>query len=68
MKKRRVRFFVELDLDPVPGFNHEPQDYSDRLRWRLEHEIAWYRPTVGPALLIGEPDPDPIADKSPKRK
>lgn len=52
MKHTRVRFVVELNLDPVPGFNHEPQDFANHMRHDLTRSIPWYEPTVSPAQLV----------------
>jgi hypothetical protein len=54
MKRPRVRFTVELDLNPVPGFNHGQEDYANHLRSRLNYEIPWYRPVVSPAESVPE--------------
>lgn len=52
MRRTRVRFSVELDLDPVPGFNHDVQDFAQRTGAQLERSIPWYRPSVSRAEIV----------------
>lgn len=44
--RSRVRLIVEVDLDPVPGFGHEPESWRLALERRLDTMARFYRPTV----------------------
>lgn len=44
MPRRRARLIVEVDLDPVPGWGNDPNDWVDVLTSRMSE--SWYHPTV----------------------
>jgi hypothetical protein len=44
MPRRRVRIVIEVDLDPVPGWGDNPEDWQRLIESRMtEH---WYHPVV----------------------
>lgn len=46
VKRTRARMVVEWDLDPVYGWNHQPEDVVRLVQRYLEDGIPHYRPTV----------------------
>lgn len=46
MARRRVQILVEMDLDPVPGAYHEPEDALERVLRDLEWRTPHYHPTA----------------------
>jgi len=44
--KVRVRLVVEVDLDPVPGWGNDPEDYRALTQRLLDDAIGHYKPTV----------------------
>lgn len=44
--KRRIRLVVEVDLDPVPGWGNDPEDYRALTQRLLDDAIGHYKPTV----------------------
>lgn len=45
-RKRRARIIVEVDLDPVPGWGNDPEDYATLIRNQLADSIPHYHPSV----------------------
>lgn len=46
MQSSRVRFVVEMDLDLIPGWGHEPDDMEQLLNRAVCERIPHYNPTV----------------------
>lgn len=46
MARRRVQILVEMDLDPVPGAYHEPEDALERVLRHLKRITPHYHPTA----------------------
>lgn len=44
--KRRVRMIVEADLDPIPGWGHEAEDWRAMIQRELDSIAGHYHPTV----------------------
>lgn len=44
--RTRTRIFVEIDLDPVPGWGHNPTDHVQYVTDLLERSVPHYHPTV----------------------
>lgn len=44
--RSRARLIVEVDLDPVHGFGHEPESWRLALERHLDVVARFYRPTV----------------------
>lgn len=43
--RKRFAYIVMIDQDPVPGFNHQPEDMKMTLERYLEN-VSHYNPTV----------------------
>jgi hypothetical protein len=46
VKRRRVSIAVDIDLDPVPGFGHEPESMADGIRRIVNAALGHYNPEV----------------------
>lgn len=46
MKRVRTQILVEIDLDPVPGWGNDPQDYVNHIQQMLKQSIPHYHPEV----------------------
>ena len=46
MIPKRITLRVEVDMDPLPGWGHEPQDWVDYLLSTLERAAPHYHPMV----------------------
>jgi hypothetical protein len=44
--RRQVTLTVTIDLDPVPGWGDNPEDYRALTQRLLDGAISHYRPTV----------------------
>lgn len=44
--KRRVKIVVEVCLDPLPGWGHEPEDFAVMIQRNLDESVPHYHPTV----------------------
>lgn len=44
--RKRSKLIVEIDLDPVPGWGHDPQSHQHLLQKFLNQTISHYNPTV----------------------
>jgi hypothetical protein len=42
----RIRLVVEVNLDPVPGWGNDPEDYRALTQRLLDDAIGHYKPTV----------------------
>ena len=46
MRKKRNVIRVEVDLDAIPGFNHEPEDMVAIIQQELTRMVPHYKPNV----------------------
>ena len=46
LRPRRIRLIVEVNLDPVPGWGNDPEDYRALTQRLLDDSIGHYKPTV----------------------
>lgn len=46
MERERVIIIVEVDLDPVPGWGNDPEDYVQHIQRQLDGSIPHYNPVV----------------------
>jgi hypothetical protein len=46
MLKQRAVYIVEINLDPVPGWGHQPEDHVRLIHDALEDRIGHYLPSV----------------------
>ena len=46
MKRKQSVLQVEILLDPIPGWGHEPEDHPSWLRKYLEGVVPHYNPKV----------------------
>ena len=46
LRPRRVRLVVEVNLDPVPGWGNDPEDYRALTQRLLDDSIPHYKPIV----------------------
>lgn len=46
MKRQRAVIAVEVDLDPVPGWGNDAEDYAAAIRQWADNAIPHYNPTV----------------------
>ncbi len=44
--KRRITITVEVDLDPVPGWGNDPDDFRRMIESDLKRSIPHYHPVV----------------------
>lgn len=44
--RQRVRLVVEAELDEVPGWGHQPEDWQVFLQRALEQLVGHYNPVV----------------------
>jgi hypothetical protein len=44
--KHRITLVVTVDLDPVPGWGNDPEDYRALTQRLLDDSIGHYKPTV----------------------
>lgn len=58
--RRRARLLIEVDLDPVPGWGNNPEDWRAMLQHHLDGSAPHYRPTV---TLVGVTTPAPDTDR-----
>ncbi len=43
---KRIKIYVELNLDPVPGWGNKPEDFVVHTQRLLDNSIPHYNPTV----------------------
>lgn len=46
---------VEVDLDPVPGWGNDPQDFADAIQRHLDDSCPWYHPKARVLHNPGDP-------------
>lgn len=46
MDRERIQILVEVDIDPIPGWGNDPQDYVTMLEKSLSDRIPHYNPRV----------------------
>lgn len=46
MDRERIQIIVEVDIDPIPGWGNDPQDYVKMLEKSLSDRIPHYNPRV----------------------
>ena len=46
MKGKRATIIVEVDLDQVPGWGYDPEDFAKLIRKNLEETVPHYNPSV----------------------
>jgi uncharacterized protein related to proFAR isomerase len=46
LSNRRVRLVVEADLDPVPGWGDNAEDWRALVQRQLDDAVSHYNPTV----------------------
>ena len=51
----RAKFNVEINLDPVPGWGNNPEDFRLHLERYLNKAMKHYEPTVETVGLVEEP-------------
>lgn len=65
-EKRKVRLTVEANLDPVPGWGDNPDDWQALVQRLLDDSVGHYHPSVtvaaGPTLLEAADQADRLAN------
>jgi hypothetical protein len=46
MERERIQILIEVDLDPIPGWGNNPNDYVRLLERLLADRIPHYNPVV----------------------
>lgn len=64
MKKERIRIFVEVNLDPIPGWGHEPKDFVEHIQFTLNNAYSHYEPKVSFDQLLIEKEGENCVTKT----
>lgn len=60
MMGKRVSFTVEVNLDAIPGWGHDPEDFRRHIERCLTDTIPHYNPVVTHTPEVKAPVLDPI--------
>lgn len=63
MRRQRVELVVAVDLDPIAGFGHEPDDWRRAVEAHLANVAAAYRPTVAVSRVF-----EPVVEPRPRAR
>jgi hypothetical protein len=61
MARKRAQILVEVDLDPIPGWGNNPQDFVNYLQRTLDGTLGHYNPTV--SLVMSQVSPTTNAEE-----
>ena len=56
LPRRRARLIVEVDLDPIPGWGNDPEDWVGYIRRTLLDSAPHYHPAVICERVLHQPE------------
>lgn len=59
MKRTRAFILVEVEMDPVPGWGNDHEDYVNHIQRLLDQTIPHYNPIVT-FLRVEKPSDEPV--------